>query len=469
VPYRTLNDVPGATGWAASRELFRRRFEFGEVLRELSQRHGDLVRIPVPGPPKVLLTHPDDIQEVLATKAQYYQLFAQDLIRQFVPFGIIATEGQLHDETRSPLLLSMRKILSRRLPDLSQQRCLEAVAAWRDGEVIDLYRVAREVTLAISASMLMPRPAQDLLASRIDHAALLELTEMSNAYLLSLPPSLRRLLLLPQLPHLVGLFRKSRQLRAQMRGVLSEIRSREWPPPAEDALTLLTEGTEVGGRLPEEFLLDNLLTLLVAGFETTANVLSWAMWETARREDVQQHIAAEAAHLSDVSTENTEWVNEAPWTDAVVREALRLYPSVWFLARQSIFECRLRDHLFDKGTVFYTSAWVTHRDSRWFPEPERFLPERWLQAQPSPETSAGSKPPGPDGGPAHRPPFAYFPFGGGKRFCLGKAIFDYEASLLLGTVFRDWRLEPVEGCQPRPRFLVTMRPDRPVLVRLRRR
>jgi cytochrome P450 len=466
---RCLKDVPGSTGWGARLSLYRRRFQFGEVLRELSQQHGDLVRIPVPGPPKVLLTHPDDIQEVLATRAQHYQLFAQDLIRQMLPWGVIAMEGQIHDENRSPMLLSMRKILSRRIPDLSQQKCQEAVSTWRDGEVIDLYRVAREVTLSISASLLIPRPAQDLLASRIDHDGLLKLTEMSNAYLLSLPPSLRRLLLLPHIPHLFDLLRTSRHLRAQVRGVIAEIRSHEWPSPSEDALSLLTEGTEVGGRLPEEYLLDNLLTLLVAGFETSANVLSWAMWEAAGREEVQEHIAAEAAHLSDVSTENTEWVNQAPWTDAVVREALRLYPSVWFLARQSIFECRLHDHFFDKGTVFYVSPWVTHRDSRWFPEPDRFLPERWMQARPSPGTPAGTNSPGADDGPAHRPPFAYFPFGGGKRFCLGKAIFDYEASLLLGTVFRDWRLERVEECQPRPKFLVTMRPDRPVLVRLRRR
>ena len=465
----TLKDVPGSTGWRDSLDFYRRRFQFGEVLRELSGRHGDLVRLPIPGPPKVLLAHPDDIQEVLATRAQYYQIFAQDLIRQMLPWGIIATEGQIHDENRSPMLLAMRKILSRRLPELSLQKCREATAAWRDGEVVDLYRVAREITLAISASMLTPPDAHDLLASRIDTDSLLKLTEMSNAYFISIPKSIRRILLLPQIPHLVDLFRKSRHLRAQFRGVISEIRSREWPGPAADAVSLLTEGTEVGGRLPEEYLFDNLLTLLVAGFETTSNVLSWAMWETARRDDLQDHIAAEAAHLSDVADENAEWINQAPWTDAVVMEALRMYPSAWFLARQSIFECRLHGHLFDKGTVFYMSSWVTQRDSRWFPEPDRFLPERWMQGKSSAETAAATNGPGGEAGPSHRPPFSYFPFGGGKRFCIGKAIFDYEASLLMASVFRDWRLEPVEGCEPKPRFLITMRPDRSVLVRLRHR
>ncbi len=466
----TLKDVPGSTRWGDHISLYRRRFGFGDVLRELSQQHGDLVRVPVPGPPKVLLSHPDDIQDVLATRPQYFRIFAQDLIRQMLPWALIATEGQIHDENRSPMLLAMRKILSRSLPELSLQTCRKTTAAWRDGEVIDLYRVAREITLEISSSILIPPGAFELLSPHIDEEALLQLTEMSDAFLLAVPASVRRVLILPRLPRLVSLFRKGRTLRRKLREIISQIRSRDWPGPAADALSLLTEGTEVGGRIPEEYLLDNLLTLLIAGFETAANVVSWALWETAGRQELQERLAAEAKGLSDVPDENAEWINQAPWTDAVIKEALRMYPSVWFLARQSIFESRLRGHFFDKGTVFYLSPWVTQRDARWFPQPDEFLPERWIPGKPAAAgVAATTNRSGGAEGSAHRPPFAYFPFGGGKRFCIGKAIFDYEASLLMGTVFRDWHLEPVDGCQPRPRFLFTMRPDRPMLVRLRRR
>jgi len=149
-----------------------------------------------------------------------------------------------------------------------------------------------------------------------------------------------------------------------------------------------------------------------------------------------------------------------------------MYPSVWTLPRKSMFEFRLRDHLFEAGTIFYTSQWVTHRDPRWFPEPERFLPERWLEASaPPPKREPASKgaTTGNSTGRAIRHPFAFFPFGGGKRFCLGKAVFDFEAGLLLRSLFREWRLEPVETCRPRPRFYVTMQPDRSPLVVLRRR
>lgn len=117
----SLKDVPGSNRWRDHISLYRRRFGFGEVLRRLSREHGDLVRIPVPGPPKVLLSHPDDIQEVLATRPQYFRIFAQDLIRQMLPWALIATEGQIHDENRSPMLLAMRKIVSRRLPEISLQ------------------------------------------------------------------------------------------------------------------------------------------------------------------------------------------------------------------------------------------------------------------------------------------------------------------------------------------------------------
>lgn len=335
--------------------------------------------------------------------------------------------------------------------------------------MIDLFRVARELTLEISASILIPPAAYDLLSPHIDEAALLQLTEMSDAFLLGVPASVRRVLILPRLPRLISLFRKGRTLRGKLGEIISQIRSREWPGPAADALSLLTQGTEVGGRIPEEYLLDNLLTLLIAGFETAANVLSWALWETAGRPGLQERLAVEATGISDVPDENAEWINQAPWTDAVIMESLRMYPSIWFLARQSLFEYELRGHFFDKGTVFYLSPWVTQRDSRWFPQPDEFLPERWIADKPAAGAAATTNRSGVAAGSAHRPPFAYFPFGGGKRFCIGKAIFDYESSLLMGTVFRDWHLEPVEGCEPRPRFLFTLRPDRPMLVRLRRR
>lgn len=470
--FRRLSDVPGPMGWTAHYELFRRRLEMGEVLREISQAHGDLARVPIPGAPKVLLSHPDDIQEVLATKAAMFRLFGQDLLRRLIPWGQIAVEGQVHDDNRSHLVLAMRKILSRRIPQLSLEKCQQGIAPLRDGDVLDLYQFTRDVTLAMSSAALFPQDSERELAGRVDHADFLKILSDSDAWLLGIPVVLQKIRHLAQLPHTLQMLRLRRRVHAQLRESIRLVRQRGVSGPQADALTLLTDGADVGGPLPDEFLADNIMTLLLAGYETAHNVLTWAMWEAAHRDDVQIQLAEEGSRLSNDPEANNEWINTAPWTDAVVQEALRMYPSVWTLPRKSMFEFRLRDHLFEAGTIFYTSQWVTHRDPRWFPEPERFLPERWLEASaPPPKREPASKgaTTGDSTGRTIRHPFAFFPFGGGKRFCLGKAVFDFEAGLLLGSLFREWRLEPVETCRPRPRFYVTMQPDRSPLVVLRRR
>ena len=467
-----LQDVPGPMGWSAHYDLFRRRLDMGVVLREISQAHGDLARIPIPGAPKVLLSHPDDIQEVLATKAAMFRLFGQDLLRRLIPWGQIAIEGQVHDDNRSQLVLAMRKILSRRIPRLSLEQCQRGLAPLRDGDMLDLYQFARDVTLAMSSAALFPQAAERELTGHVDPDAFLKILSNTNAWLLGIPVVLQKMRHLAQLPHTLQMLRLRRRVHAQLRESIRLVRQRGASGPQADALTLLTDGSEIGGPLRDEFLADNMMTLLLAGYETGHNVLTWAMWEAAHREDLQTHLAEEGSRLSDDPEANNEWINTAPWTDAVVQEALRMYPSVWTLPRQSLFEYRLRDHLFDAGTIFYTSQWVTHRDPRWFPQPDRFQPERWLEAaSPSVKGEADStsavveKP----AGRVKHHPFAFFPFGGGKRFCLGKAVFDFEAGLLLGSLFREWRLEPVQNCHPRPRFYVTMQPDPPPLVVLRRR
>ena len=141
-----------------------------------------------------------------------------------------------------------------------------------------------------------------------------------------------------------------------------------------------------------------------------------------------------------------------------------MYPSVWTTARRTLSDYHVGGYLLPKGTVVYASQWVTHRDPRWFPEPHQFRPERWLSAESSPEAARWV------GDPAvERPQFSFFPFGGGNRFCIGKTVFDEEASLLMGVFFSRWQATPEENCRPEPKFYVTMQPDRPMLVRIKRR
>ena len=197
---------------------------------------------------------------------------------------------------------------------------------------------------------------------------------------------------------------------------------------------------------------------------TTANSLAWALWEASKQPSLQDRIANEGATLSNNPADNQEWSNHATWTEATVQESLRMYPSVWVTSRRTLSDYRLGDFLLPKDTFVYTSQWVTHRDPRWFTNPLEFRPERWNTTKSESDAAGRTECPSDE-----RPQFAFFPFGGGKRFCIGKALFDQEATMLLASFFKLWESTQIENCHPEPRFGVTMQPDRPMLVRITRR
>lgn len=457
---KRLKDVPGPRSIADQWSLYRRRYQMGYALREISQANGDIARVPIAGAPKVLISHPELIREVVVANSQYFGLAGQDLLRRVVPWSLIAIEGQIHDEHRSLMLLALRKILTRRILGTTILRATQALAKLRDGDTIDLYQFSREVALAIAASLLFPAEAGDEIVSGIDHKAFLDLMSQSNAWFLGMPLPFQNICLLGDLRHNMKIMATRRHVRRQLIDAIQKARLLSRSGPDADVLSLLTDGTEIGGRMREEFLEDNLLTILLASYDTTANSLAWALWEASRQPALQSRIADEGSRLSDNPADNLEWTNTANWTEATLQESLRMYPSVWVTSRRTLSDYRLGDYLLPRNTFVYTSQWVTHHDPRWFTEPFSFRPERWR-----PPEAGGAA----DGPPGERPQFAFFPFGGGKRFCIGKALFDQEAALLLASFFSRWEATQVEGCHPEPRFGVTMQPDRPMLARIRRR
>lgn len=161
MPLKSLDDVPGPQGVAAQWRLYWSRYRYGEMLHEISRCHGDIARLPIPGCPTVLLSHPDQIHAVLAAKAHYFRIFGQDMLRRITPWGLVATEGQVHDENRSRMMLAMRKILSRRVPAEASCACHRCLASVEDGAVVDVGRLAREVTLQVAASILYPAADDD--------------------------------------------------------------------------------------------------------------------------------------------------------------------------------------------------------------------------------------------------------------------------------------------------------------------
>jgi cytochrome P450 len=186
------------------------------------------------------------------------------------------------------------------------------------------------------------------------------------------------------------------------------------------------------------------VTFLLAGHETVATALTFALLLAAQHRTVTEHIADEAETC--VRSEPAERFERLPYTRAVLAESMRLYPPVWILARQTKSASMIGTHAVPAGAMIFVSQWVIHRDARFFADPLRFVPARFLR-------------------PAS-PRHAYFPFGAGPRQCIGESFAWLEGTLVLAEIVRRWRLQLVSDASPALTAKVTLRPADPVVVRV---
>lgn len=242
------------------------------------------------------------------------------------------------------MMLAMRKILARRVPQEAARSCRLHLADMRDGDVVDVARLARGVTLGVACSILTP-PEDESPRARLHDAEVARLISSNSPWMLRFPSALQWASFLLDLPRTTRKLMILRRARRQVRDCIERARGRPAGDAPADMLSLLIDGSETGGPMPDEFLADNLLNMLLAGYETSGNSLAWALWATAGDRSLQDTIAAEGMTLPDDPSRHETWMNDAHWTDATLRETLRLYPSVWLLCRASISDYRVGDYL----------------------------------------------------------------------------------------------------------------------------
>ena len=184
---------------------------------------------------------------------------------------------------------------------------------------------------------------------------------------------------------------------------------------------------------------DEAMTIFLAGHETTANAMAWTWHLLGSAPDVEARLHAELATVLAGRLPTVEDVPQLEWTKAVIAESMRLFPPAWTMGRRVLEPHTIGGHLIEKGALVILSQWVVHRDPRWWPEPESFKPERWLA-------------------PPDRPKFAYFPFGGGSRVCIGESFAWTEAILLLATIAQRWRFGRGTESAPTTEPRITLRP-----------
>jgi cytochrome P450 len=207
------------------------------------------------------------------------------------------------------------------------------------------------------------------------------------------------------------------------------------------SMLLMAQDEEAGGRgMTDRQVRDEAMTIFLAGHETTANALAWTWYLLSQSPEAEARLHEEIDRVLGGRLPTLADIPALPYAEQVVTESMRLYPPAWIIGRRALEEYALGDYIIPARGVVVMSPYLTHRDARHFPEPDRFLPDRW-----TPEFKAAL------------PSFAYYPFGGGARRCIGESFAWMELVLVLSTIAQRWRLRLAPDQKVVPQPVVTLR------------
>jgi cytochrome P450 len=412
-------------------------------LTELAREQGDVATFRI-GPFRIWqLTHPDLVHDVLVTNADRFRKGpVLQRARVVLGDGLLTAEGERH---RRPRRLLQPAFHPRRVAAYAQTmvaKTVETTERWVPHRPVDLHRETVRLTLATAGATLLGTQVEEdveLIETAID--------DLLSAYKLAFVPFGWRLQRLP-----VGPPRRLRRGRAALHELIGRMitERRDDGRDRGDLLSTLVLGDEPD-RLSVTEIRDQALTLLLAGHETTANALAFALHLMAADPEVEASVHAEVDAL-DGRAPRAEDVDRLVTCRGLFSEALRLYPPSWAMGRQATRDHPVGERIVREGDLVVLPQWVVHRDPRWWPDPTRCDPARWSD-------DAGSR----------RPRWAYFPFGGGARRCIGEGFARTEGVVALATIASRWRLRPVPGWHLELEPLITLRPGGGLWMRPERR
>lgn len=412
--------------------------------------YGDIAETKMGPYRTLLLYHPEAIEELLVTRNRdFIKSPGIQLLRPLLGDGLLLSEGDTW--------LRQRRLVQ---PAFHRQRIAgygavmaayaeRHVAGWKDGAEIEVYAEMMTVTQAIVGKTLFDAEVSDGDAHGVAESARL-LAEDFVARLGSV--SARFIPLWVPTPQNI----RSRRAIRRVDGVVNRIIAarRASGEYRGDLLSMLLQAQDAddGARMTPRQVRDEVMTLFLAGHETTAVTLAWTWYLLAQHAEVDARLAAETREALAGRAPTVADLPRLRYADMVVTEAMRLYPPAYGIGRQATRATELGGQAVDAGDVIIAPTWVVHRDQRWFEEPLAFRPERWA------------------GDLAQRlPRFAYFPFGGGPRQCIGNAFAQMEAVLILAAIAQRYRLTLTPGQDVKPTPYVTLRPEPGIRVRLTRR
>jgi cytochrome P450 len=407
-----------------------------EQFTYIARRLGDVADLSNEHWQAYLLSHPEHIEFVhLQTGRLFDKGYSEPATQALLGNGLVTSEREFWLRQRRMIQPAFHRERIAGYGRIMAEYALRTVAGWQEGEERDIHADLMRMTLEI------------ILKSLFDTAV----GEQSEAFSHAMDRALGGM---------AGMLSGAPDAQNQFGQAVEEINRftarviverRRNPVDHGDLLSmLLAAQDEAGAGMSDAQLLDECKTLIMAGHETTSNTLSWVFYLVSQYPEVEAKLHAELERVLGGRTPTVEDLRALEYTNLVVKETLRLLPAVWGVGRRAAQDTEIGGYFVPAGTDLQMSQWVVHRDPRWYDTPLEFRPERWA-----------------DGLEKRIPKYAYFPFGGGPRMCIGNNFALMEAPLILATVAQKYRLRVLE--EPILEPSITLRPKHGLRVRLEAR
>ncbi|MFC4544048.1 cytochrome P450 [Halosolutus amylolyticus] len=424
--------------------VVRDPFDFYETIAE----YGDVVRYEVAGRSFTALLTPEHVERVLVEEPWRFERWEfADVGLDFAPEGLLSSDREQWQGQRQLMQPMFTTDRIRSYADAMAGYADRVADEWSDGQTLALDEAFSELTLAILSKTLFDLELDPTAADGAIPRAARAINERTG-------PERNLTMFVPDWVPTPGNRRYNRAMR-DVDAVLGELieRRRSSDRDADDLLSLLLTATGPDGyELSEAEIRDNLLTFMFAGHETTALGLTYTIMLLATHDDVAADLRAELDDVLDGETPGIEHVSQLERTERVIREALRLYPPVFILFRRATEDAVFDGYRVPEGTILTFPQFHVHTDDRFYDDPEAFRPDRWTDER-----------------AADRPEYAYFPFGGGPRHCIGMRFATLELQLVVATLARRFEFELLSDSDPEFAAGATLRPAEPVRVRVHER
>jgi cytochrome P450 len=420
-----------------------------KTLMDIAYSYGDIAHFKFGRQHVYLFNNPHHIEDALIRNHKnFIKSRGLQISKRLLGEGLVTSEREYHDRQRRIIQPAFHPALIKKYGDVMTTYAANMCQRWEDGMTLDIHKEMIHVTAGIISKAVL---GSDIKSEQGDQVgdALLTCAEYFNRLLMPFGELIEKI---PILHINKGFQQAKRKLDSIVYNMIKEHRDNERKGVQQmDLLSTLLQAqdAEAGiGRMTDSQLRDEVMTIFLAGHETTANALTWTLYLLSQNPLVEGKLYEELCSVLGDSkgskTNRIPTVEDVPkleYTEKVFRESMRLYPPAWTIGRQAINDYKVDKYVIPAGSIVLMSQYVMHRNPRYFADPELFYPDRWNKEEKS-----------------QLPRFSYFPFGGGIRGCVGEPFAWMEGILLIATICRHWKMQHDPDHKVELKPLITLRP-----------